>query len=220
MRHATLLLLLLVLPAQADNKGEELFRQMEDTLKNAKTFQCAFEVTIDEGRVNSKGILALAEGNKFRLEMAGKKGDREFKNVAICDGTTLAVSEGKDGKWEKKKEGPKALRDHFLRMFGKAGLTAAVEVPPEEQFQLTNFKPGKKVQLAGQEVQLLEYKISFKGDKAFALVTVWLDTKSHLPLKRALLSYEEGKKKATITETYTRPRVDEKIDAKTFQVPK
>ena len=49
--------------------------------------------------------------------------------------------------------------------------------------------------------------------------TVWVDAKTHLPLKR-LLTAKVGDQELKVTETYSKVVVDEKIDAQTFELPK
>ena len=46
---------------------------------------------------------------------------------------------------------------------------------------------------------------------------MWLDTKTNLPLKRVITL---SKDKSTITETYSKMKIDEKIDRKRFELPK
>ena len=48
---------------------------------------------------------------------------------------------------------------------------------------------------------------------------MWIDTKTNLPLKRAIMT-QKGDDKFTVTETYTKLKLDEKIDPKMFELPK
>src|SRR5581483_1800247 len=94
----------------------------------------------------------------------------------------------------------------------------------DEEFKVSDFKLGKKEMVGKQEAQVVEYKTVPKqqADTPFML-TVWLDTKTHLPLKRvAVLVLTKDNRKATYTstETFTKLELDGKIDAKQFELPK
>ena len=50
-------------------------------------------------------------------------------------------------------------------------------------------------------------------------MTVWIDTKTNLPVKR-VTEVTEGDTKMTMTETIKKFKLDEKVDPKTFELPK
>jgi hypothetical protein len=58
---------------------------------------------------------------------------------------------------------------------------------------------------------------SVGGEKINA--TVWVDVKTHVPLKR-LLTAKVGDQELKVTKTYSKVVVDGKLDAKTFELPK
>jgi outer membrane lipoprotein-sorting protein len=94
-----------------------------------------------------------------------------------------------------------------------------VEVDVNEQLKLSDFKLGKKEKVGDSEAQVIDYTLTVKGEKEPMQCSVWVDTKTNLPLKRVLRG-KEGTEKATVTETYSKFTVDGKVDPKSFELPK
>jgi outer membrane lipoprotein-sorting protein len=215
--------LLLALSPQEDNKAEKLFREMEGKMKKAKTLECVFEATFSpEGSV--KGSLALAEGNRLRLEASGKV-ERQMEMMIISDGTKLVAVSNKERGEER--EVPKSLNEMALAWFMRAGSMGLLDAPGGTKnsdvntlLPVSSFKLGKEKKLDGRNAQTIAYELSIKGTKSVIAVVVWLDPKTNLPLKRVLAIDKGGGDKITITETYTRLTLDEKIDTKKFELPK
>ena len=86
------------------------------------------------------------------------------------------------------------------------------------RWSASGFKFGTKEKDGERELQPLEYQLSLKGTKAPFSVTVWIDLKTGLPVKR-LVTSEVGKEKTEVTETYGKLTLDEKLDPKTFEIP-
>ena len=61
--------------------------------------------------------------------------------------------------------------------------------------------------------------VTLPGAEEPMAVTVWIDVKTNLPLKRVIAA-NEGTETITVTVTYTRIALDAKIDDKEFQLPK
>ncbi len=74
----------------------------------------------------------------------------------------------------------------------------------------TDFKAAEGEKVGGRDAKVLRYKLGTLG------VILWLDARTHLPLKRHILS----EKRVVITETYKEFTLDPKIDAKVFELPK
>jgi hypothetical protein len=65
----------------------------------------------------------------------------------------------------------------------------------------------------------VEYQLNYrKGDDGLA-VTVWLDAKTGLPLKRQVSAKADGGTRV-VEELYTDLKVGGKLDARTFELPK
>jgi len=71
-----------------------------------------------------------------------------------------------------------------------------------------------KEMVGKREAQVVQYQIENKIIGNLAEASVWIDTKTQLPLKRA----EAGKKQRS-TETYGVFTVDSKLDGKLFDIP-
>jgi outer membrane lipoprotein-sorting protein len=67
-----------------------------------------------------------------------------------------------------------------------------------------------------RETQVVQYQIQNKLVGNLAEMSVWIDTKTQLPLKRA--EKETGKENRS-TETYGVFTVDSKLDDKLFGIP-
>ncbi len=58
---------------------------------SAKSLQCTYEGKAEGGSYagSGKGSLALAAGNKSRLDLITKHGEDEYKVKSICDGEKM-----------------------------------------------------------------------------------------------------------------------------------
>lgn len=217
---------LLFLPAQGINEAEQLFRKMEAKLLKARTLECAFEVKMagGDGSGEFKGSVALAEGNKLRVELAGKFGEKGGTLTIVSDGVKIVIIDS-DVPTPKTDDVPKALNERASAVTARAGAFMSVglvmdpqakDATVDELLKVAEFKLGKKEKLDGRDAQIIEYKLTPKDENP-GTVSIWLDAKTNLPLKR-LIAIESDK--LTVTETYTKLTLDEKIDPKTFELPK
>jgi outer membrane lipoprotein-sorting protein len=224
-------LLLLVVGADTDKEAEMAFRQMDARIAKAQALDCGFDIKIEGKRTGSfKGTLVATEGNKARVEMSGEVGGEAHSMLVVSDGTKSVTVE--DKKAQPAKDPPKDLSTRILSTMGRVGVfgmlivaearadgekPAAFDV--NERLKVSDFKLGKKEKVGDQEAQAIEYtlRITGTGDREPARCTVWVDTKTGLPVKRTLVG-TEGNEKFTVT--YTKFAVDGKIDPKTFELPK
>jgi outer membrane lipoprotein-sorting protein len=224
------LVLLLVVPGAEPNEAEQLFRQMEAKIMKAKTLECAFDIKAGtQGKTDftGKGTLYFGEGNKFRLETSIEEEGKVEKATMISDGAKLAM------RADKAPKGPQDLPP-FLGQFLRAGISRIIIIPflldeqdltefkekdykLEEQCRVSDFKFGKKEMVGQQEAQIIEYTLTFK--KQSAHVSVWVDTKTKLPIKR-VIAIPGNEKMGTLTENYSNLTVDGKIDPQRFELPK
>jgi outer membrane lipoprotein-sorting protein len=223
------LVLLIALPAAEPNEAEKLFRQMETQLLKAKAVECTYEMQSDaEKNFNMKGTL-LAEGNKFRLEIISDIEGASEKITVLTDGVklvTLGEKSTRDPeaapKWL-----PQGMRIAFVRsgflmssFFASRRAAQLKEFKVEDQLRVSEFKIMQKDKIGDKEAQAVQYTLTMAGTKEPPMtVTVWLDTKTNLPLKR-VLNGMKGDKKVTLTETYTKVELDGKLDPKQFELPK
>jgi outer membrane lipoprotein-sorting protein len=241
--YAILVLALFVLPCRyataEPNAPEKLYREMEAALTKARTIECHFDMRMQacpggEGT----GLVLLGEENKSRIEVPGENAERHNDaDIVVCDGKrmkwrglgrpALAVA-----KWHNQ-----ALRFGFCR----AGFAIALDsmtilgpedetsdFKPDEAFEIRDFKVEKKETVGRQEAQVIRYVVvtnehtrgpeNVKEKRSLA-VTLWIDSKTKLPLKRVVTPMEKDRW-FIVTETYRRLTLDGKIDAKKFELPK
>jgi outer membrane lipoprotein-sorting protein len=220
-----------LIPAQADT-AEAQFKKMEQAVLKAKTLQSEITVvggTEKETFMDMKGRIAIAQGAKMRLELAGEVRKEKDQMKMVSDGSEMVLDSSKrPGKSQKAQ---KNLTEIALASIARSGITAALffaterSDEKEEAFNIdtvlavSDFKLGKKEAIDGKDAQAIEYKLKVKSNKETMDVTVWVDVKSGLPVKR-VASANEGGMKFTITETYGKTKLDEKIDDKEFALPK
>ena len=113
-------------------------------------------------------------------------------------------------------------------MIARIGMTGAMlmarsvkpgeekEVDLDKDAPVTNFKLGAKEMVGNRMAQVVTYQLNFNGKSA---MSVWIDTKTQLPLKRVVAVEEDGQK-FRITETYSTFAIDPKLEPKLFEIPK
>jgi outer membrane lipoprotein-sorting protein len=224
MRWLALFVLILVAePARAqEGEAEKLYRAMEKKILAAKSLALEFnsQVTVDDKKFTVKGTIYVAAGNKTRLEL-----ESELFGL----GKTLIVTNGESryakvgalvfdkGPFPPKGEVLLALIARFSA--NNAAMEKKIAVSDlDKDFPVKNFKLGVKEMVGKREAQVVQYQIQYKKSGDLAEVSVWIDTKTQLPLKRTVA----GKDKKTIgdlAETYSVFTVDSKLDGKLFDIP-
>jgi len=90
------------------------------------------------------------------------------------------------------------------------------EVDLDKDAPVTNFKLGSKEMVGDKTAQVVTYQLDFQGTSAN--MSVWIDAKTHLPLKRVVAADQDGQMHR-ITETYSTFVIDPKLDPKLFEIP-
>jgi outer membrane lipoprotein-sorting protein len=228
------LVMVLSVPGQEKNAAELLFHQMEATLSKAKALELSFDVTVEEGQAaifkkgtRLKGALVVTSGNKLRLEMSGGENDmgKPFKVLIISDGAQwMTTVEGEEK--PKASDAPKNLTADFLTVVARPGvfMSRMPQLPLKiddlkDALPVSGFKFGKREKVDPLEPHRLDYELTIKGEKPTYAVTVWIDPKTGLPVKRLVAGEVDGKKFA-YSETYTKLTLDGKVDAVKFELPK
>src|SRR5262245_33771919 len=141
-----------------DKDAEKAFQEMSATLTKAKSYACTFEVKMDapDGKGSFKGSLAVAQGNKVRIEMSGEGGGKTMDLLVVSDGAkSVTVS---DKKTQPIRDTPKNMGKLVLGGTARGGIFVpmwlAVRVVPEgkeppevdleESIKVSDFKLGKK----------------------------------------------------------------------------
>ena len=65
---------------------------------------------------------------------------------------------------------------------------------------------------------MVSFKVGEKGDRDAGAVTVWIDSKTLLPLKRVVVANPRSTQ--VVTEMYKQFTLDPKINANDFELPK
>lgn len=211
------------------------FKRMEQQVLKCKTLQVQLEATLQSDKdtvMSMKGRLAVAQGDKVRLELDGTMKGKPEKMVMVSDGRKLRVtsSSGRLGQGQDQ-DTKKHLGDAVLASLSRGGVFAALfmvapEAPdqkdkfdPEKAFPISDLKLGKQEVILGAQAQALEYSITLREAGERWTVTLWVDVKTNLPLKR-VVTLKQEQNTITVTESYTRAVVDGKIDEKEFELLK
>jgi outer membrane lipoprotein-sorting protein len=211
-------LLVLLPPALAvaggeGNEAEKLFRDLEERVGKAKVVRIAFASKImKDGKESGhfKGSVILEEGAKARIEVQGSVDGKDVSLRMVSDGKKMKVFASPVGK-----EVEEPLPKHFGTMarnaMSRVGPTAALLlVHPRVQGKdepdlakllgVSDFKLGERTKVEGRDVRVVEYRVNLMDEKVF--VKLWLDAKTHLPLKRREGSDKKGEG-VQIFETYS-----------------
>ncbi len=221
-------LLAVAFSASDKNEAEQLFRKMEANLAKAKTLDLAFETIYGEKNLRSgqrlKGTLAVTDENQLRLQVNGGKANATV-HLRISDGTRAITKVEFDDPPPKVAKTPKKLAANYRNVVARTGVLPAL-LPHgyayangggfyNKMFPVSDFKLGSKEKVGEREAQRLDYVFGIKGEKVTYPVTVWIDVKTELPLKR--LVSDGGL--VWFTETYEL-KLDGKLDSKMFELPK
>lgn len=225
MRWLSLFVLILAASlAQAqEDEAEKLYRAMEKKILAAETLAVEFnsEMTVDEKKFAVKGTIYVAAGNKTRLELESEVFQLGGKALIVTSGESKYAKVGeivfKEGPFPPKGDVLLALIAQFSASHA-ALETKIAAADLEKDFPLKNFKLGAKEKVGQQEAQVVQYQLQDKKIGVLAEVTVWIDKKTGLPLKRAIAGKKETKV-GDLTETYRMFTVDGKLDAKLFDIP-
>jgi outer membrane lipoprotein-sorting protein len=218
---------ILLAPAFAQpNTAEKLYRGMEKTIRDAKSIKMGFEIDAATDKDNNKvrGSVSVAEGNKARMEITGTEDGKQRTMTLIADGKMTHFTASDMPKPESK-----AVESNFSQtrpqILARGGVFATFNIGPStESFDIdkvmpvSDFKLGNKDKIGVREAQAVE--CTLKPDNGqVAQMTVWLDTKTNLPLKRLVTTAGE-KGVFRVTEVYTEIAINPKLDGKLFELPK
>jgi outer membrane lipoprotein-sorting protein len=214
--------------AGGPNEAEKLFRDMEKKLASAKTMEVAFDAKVEGGQgAQQQGTLLFASGNKCYLEMSGNLGSKNAKAVMISDGAKMITSDG--AKILKVHDVPKDLTDRLRASISRTGFLFAwffstkgpddkQEFRIDEDYKVSDFVLVKKEKIGDQEAQVIRYALALPETNYSISVSVWLNVKNNLPLKR--VTTIKGVNTGIFSETYTKLALDPDLDLKKFELPK
>ena len=196
---------------------------MEKKILAAESLALEFnsQVTVDDKKFTVKGTIYVAAGNKTRLDLQSELFQLGGKNLILTNGKSKYAKVGNlvfhEGPFPPEGDVLLAMIARFSAAMA-AMETKAAAADLDKDFPVKNFKLGVKEMVGKREAQVVQYQLQDKKIGDLAEVSVWIDTKTQLPLKRAIA----GKDKKTIgdlAETYGVFTVDSKLDGKLFDIP-
>jgi hypothetical protein len=237
MRWLPLLtLVLLAAPAFAqENEAEKLYRAMEKKIRSAKSVHAVFDVemTVEsiKGKWKLKGSVHF-EGNKYRIEGECDAGGNVEQLLLMSDAKSTYAKVGKFTQAANKKLEEKdmeklrgfvaraGIAGGFINLGGLEGFSfdSAEKVDLDKMAAIKDFKLGANERIGRHETQVIEYQIDLGGDMPVK-ASVWINTSTRLPVKRAFEMETEGKRFRAV-ENYSTFTVNGKIDPKLFEMPK
>lgn len=229
----------LAAPALAQgNEAETLFRGMEKKLRGAKAFEVAFDYQL--GTRKAKGELLVTRENQVRLKVSGAFEESKASFELISDGKKVktkgakfyvmsngqpVVEPGGESEWPTTKNFQALLSGTLSR----GGMWLMVQIMPYVKGEETDdvdtlklkayeFKLAGMEKVGATEAKVVHYRCG-NGDGCpdDAEVTLWIDAKTMLPLKRSFVLKKDGPR---VVENYQEFRLEPKIDAKAFALPK
>ena len=225
--HLAVLAIALLNP-QEKNEAEELFKKMEEKLLQAKTLQCKVEGVVEPIKLKLAGALWFGEDNRVRLELDGRSEEATRSGTVISDGQGMRIAASDTAR---SIAAPDNIGRAMRLWFARAGLLSSFDAagaPVTEfvdEFAASGFKLGAKEKVGDREAQAVEFviKVSPRTLREDPAVVVWIDLKTHLPLKRTVTtkgsSFNMGET-TVVREIYSDFKLDGNIDPAKFELSK
>jgi outer membrane lipoprotein-sorting protein len=204
---------------------------MEQALTGAKTLGLTADVVLDtpEGDLKLAGSVHLAEGDRANLSFDSTMGEKHRKGTLVSDGKRMRWAV--DQSFGPTQPTFPGLNRLLAAKFARAGIGfsffLAVGQDTEETlkggmealYPASDFRLGATERVAGRDARAVEHTLTWAGKGPVFRATVWVDVKTHLPLKRVLTASKDGLT-IRITEVYSAITLDQKLDGKRFVLPK
>lgn len=219
------LTLLSLLLAQPDQAAEQLFEKMRQTLAQAKTLECK--------------LTANAKGNvEYQLQGSLLLTTKTNQANFYLEGTNLKIKVGilSDGVQSARIAAAKSyylgaadreLTAKILAALAHSGLavgsplyqaSSAKDTPLQGYFKATGFKLGGIETVSAIPARVLTYTLKIQGQDEPCPVTVWIDEKTSLPVKRTITT-KSAALPVNYVETYTTLKLDGALAAADFVIP-
>ncbi|HYV34264.1 MAG TPA: hypothetical protein VE988_01085, partial [Gemmataceae bacterium] len=162
----------------------------------------------NKARMSFEGIDIIGRPEHIQLVSDGKQMQIQTKLDQIPDSEPTPANVGKD------------LRGALIRG-GLAMMCKLVDSENlanfdfEKERPISKFKMGAKEKVGKVDAQVIEYKLMFL-ETSSASVELWIDIKTHLPLKRQIVDAKGIK----IIETYSEFVITPNLDPSIFELPK
>jgi WD40 repeat protein/outer membrane lipoprotein-sorting protein len=218
------------------NEADKLFRAMEKKITETKALKV---VALVETRGDAKemagsykSLLLLANDNKARLKVSGVDFGEARQWEMVSNGKQVKLRPYSIGVPELSKEQatlptPKNLHAYLATRVSRLGvfLTSPwgrpvflfAEAAPDIGSDIWGFETGTAEKVGGRDAKVVRFKRNLTGIRSKdADFTVWIDSKTLLPLKRVIVP--DTTSKGSITEIYEEFTLDPKIDAGAFEL--
>jgi outer membrane lipoprotein-sorting protein len=227
--YVSVLIAAALLVPQEAKEAEALYKKMEEKLAAAKTIQLKVSgsAPMAGGEMTFESTVFVGEENRGRIDSELKTPRGQMKFRTISNGAV--VFSEKVGS-NRTTEATATLRADLVRALARAGglftagwfdVMSEKDSPTPQRKKiptLTGFRMGKKEKVGDREAQSIEY--TAQGlESGEVPVALWIDVETGLPLKRELRGLQ-GQAEMKVVETYRDLKVNEKIDAATFEIPK
>lgn len=222
---------LLALPTAAmaqENDAEKLYRSFEKKLAAAKAFKVAFDIDVNALKLNYKGELTLAVGNKLKASGGGTQDKRPDSWTIVSDGAKIGLKHNRAGREEPVELAatPENLTNYFTGHLLKSGVLMAMQdmnlkrlaENSPDKIRLTGFEIVDKEKIGDRETQVVEY-IAQAGKERKLVCRLWFDSMTNMQLKRTV-EFSEGSKRFRIVELYTNWQLAPELKGGEFALPK
>lgn len=207
-------------PAQeTPTDPSEVLRKLERRLEETKSIRVEFRGEAkDSGNIIPySGTLLIKSGGKLRWQWKMTHGAETIESRVKSDGTQVRIEGAAE--WKRLESCPKGFTRFAMRGITRMGLfefgyvLGRIGEGSEERSQDWGEIPQALRLSAGEGT--LEYVFAYQtGGKPFerGKATLWLDPKTHLPLKRSS-DYRKDDPMFVFTETYEKISTDEIPDS-------
>ncbi len=204
--------------AQA-NDAEQLYTKMVEAVIGADNLQISVK---GEGRLNGKvtrtleGRFVMESPNSLYAKVDGKYQGKPDSTLLVCDGTSMKVGD------KPAQAAPADASDNWRGILVSMGLSTYLStglVRGAPKLENKSYKLGKKETINKVDAQAIEYMIDLGKPEVTLTTTLWIDPKTNLPVKRITM-LRVAKDQGVYSETFGAIKLNEKIDPKTFAIPK
>ena len=209
--------------SQENFSARKLYEKMTRTLLEARSLRVTSQVRMS-ATPKKLDWLFLRQGNRVRIE-SGAPAISVLHWVMLSDGST--IYEPQSAPWFR--PAPAELGARWVHWFVRFGARPMFNPPqclPENaKLETSEFRLGEITKVGKVTTQELRFKLGWTGTKDGFNVKVWIDRKTHLPVKRhvsATFKVMLPLSREIIQEweeVYTRIELEAKIDPARFKVP-
>ncbi len=229
--------MLLLLALLQDPDPAVLLTQMEEKLAKAKTISVKFaaELSINGTSMGTwEGGFKAADANRVRISAKGKL-MKELSYLLVCDGKK---EKNVDLSRDATSAASAARRDAAVAALGRFGIGTGLFLgfvksglgPHEEEsaeaVKLSDAKTAGTEDVDGRKADVVTLKAALtrkagllKEVKDEVAQTIWIDTETRLPLKRAMSVKPEKGAERVLVETYSKWSLDAALEDGDFKVP-